>query len=192
MREARRRGMEVGLALDPRDSDGTEDLRALADTFMWHDPYDDAYVEPAIGDLADAMASDVIIRIDDDEEPSRTLWADLPTIGGGAAYTIPILPMYDGRLYTPGMEKQVRIFPRGAFHFAGGLDSEMVVDCPLEERPLDILWHYSLYAPRDWRDAKAAHLVSLGTPAAFCDRFLWEERRDLFVDMPEGMSEELP
>lgn len=192
MVEAKRRGLEVGLALDPRDSEGSERLQSMADLFMWHEPYDDAYVEPAIGELADAMASDVIIRVDDDEEPSQTLWEDLPTLGGGTAYTIPIICELNGRLYVRGMEKQVRIFPRGAFHFAGGIDSEMVVDSPLEERPLSFLWHYSLYAPREWRESKRRDLIALGVPAHFCTRFMWEENLSYFEDMPVGMEEELP
>lgn len=190
--EAKRRGFEVGLALDPRDSEGSDALQRSADIFQWHDPYEDAYVEPAIGDLADAMSSEVIIRIDDDEEPSRTLWDDLPTFGGGTAYTIPIIAELDGRLYVRGMEKQVRIFPRGALHYAGGIDSEMIVDCPIEERPLDFLWHYSLYAPRAWREAKRDDLVRMGTPEHFATRFLWEDNLSYFEDMPPGMSEELP
>jgi hypothetical protein len=143
--------------------------------------------------LVPRMYSDFILRVDDDEEPSKTLWDDLTSLDHTVAYSVPVVAFMGRRLYPPSISYEVRLFPRTKHRFAGGLNSEMIVECPIIQKPLDIIWHYALYAPREWREAKAERQRSMGLgPPEFTKRYLWEEHADEMVDMPEGMEDELP
>lgn len=158
--EARERGMEVAVSVDHRSDDGTaEAVRPLADRFIdFHN--DKPYCEETLDELIASVRAPWCFLVSDDEWPSEALWkfaADShrkQSLIYRPRMAAP-LPDWSGH-YAPLFTRQPRIFPSDAIRFPkGGIDILPVRALPESDIP-PVLWHFNLWAPRAFREAKAA------------------------------------
>ena len=188
LREARRRGFEVVVAMDDRTSG--EDwyrLLHLADTLI---PFKSpGHCEVAYQHVS-AVRSDFVLLISDDEAPSENLWTFAANPPHQARYGIPVLPVLDGRLYSLDVGIQERLFWKHGWKWVGGFEgtSEGAKQVYMDRNPGIVVWHYDLEAPRKEREAKAARYARLDPDTDHRKRLIWEEHPEAFKPLPDGLE----
>jgi hypothetical protein len=189
--EGRRRGLRVFVALDSRTS--AEDAARVATMVDAVRPFTGNCCEDAFGLIAE-LPEDWVLRIDDDEEPSDLCWRLALEPPFKARFGIPVIPILDGKMWRPDVGIQERLFPRERWTWRGGFNGRS--DSPFRSvvigtNPGVIIWHHSLAAPRDEREAKAARYATLG-PGDHRSRLIYEEHPDDLVPMPAHVAAQLP
>ena len=153
--KARELGFECAVAVDSRTTDLTEDfVRRFAAVHRFDN--DKPYCEDALNPLIDSTDAEWIWVISDDEEPSEALWSFKPK--DRLIYRPHILAPLPGGThhYAPMETRQPRIFPRDSLRFPRFLGIDVLPQTNLAEHDIpEILWHYTLCAPRDHRERKA-------------------------------------
>lgn len=188
LREARRRGFEVFVAVDDRTSpaDITR-LHGLADTVV---PFTSPGHCEVAYEYVSQVKSEFVLLISDDEAPSENLWrfaADPPLV---ARYGIPVLPVLGGRVYSLDLGIQERLFATAGWRWVGGFEgtSEGARQVYMDKNPGIVVWHYDLEAPRAEREAKAARYAALDPASDHRKRLIWEEHPEAFKDLPPGLE----
>lgn len=160
--EARHRGFEVVVAVDSRSSDEDKSLvKQVAHRFVDF-KNEDCWPESGLNVALDAGSRDWAFIVSDDEEPSERLWQFAsvePKLKDpkGRHYLwrcrmIAPLPDWSAH-YTTLDTHQPRYFPRESIRWPGGFD-ELPVS-PLTEVDFNlVLWHYTLWSPRAYREQK--------------------------------------
>lgn len=187
--EARRRRFEVAVAVDTRSARGhREAIAAVADIVLdYHAP--DDWCEAALDPLLELCTRSWVLWVSDDEEPGPALWrlAERPALR--VAYRVRLVcPIDDERIYRLGTEAQVRLFPRDALRWPGRWDEPPVISVPLIELPTTVLWHYSVAAPREYREEKERRYVRM----ALARGRTWDGERFLWEDHPEAIGPLIP
>ena len=160
-RKARSLGMEVVVALDTRSEKGSlEAVKEIAHRVIPFDN-DTCWPEGAWNAVLDAATRDWAFLVSDDEEPSPQLWdltvAGAPANNNGQPFIwrprmLAPLPDWSG-LYKPLDTHQPRFFPREGLRHSGGFDQMPM--SPHREIDFDfVLWHYTLWSPRSFREQK--------------------------------------
>ena len=154
--------MEVVVALDTRSAPGSlQAVRAVANRVI---PFDNqtCWPEGAWNQVLDEAQRDWAFLVSDDEWPSEDLWKFAlkePTLKDkrGRPYIwrprmLAPLPGWSV-LYKPLDTYQPRYFPRESIRHPGGFDQMPVSH--LAEIDFDmVLWHYTLWSPRSYREQK--------------------------------------
>ena len=153
--------MEVVVALDTRSEKGSlEAVKEIAHRVIPFDN-DTCWPEGAWNAVLDAATRDWAFLVSDDEEPSPQLWdltvAGAPANNNGQPFIwrprmLAPLPDWSG-LYKPLDTHQPRFFPRAGLRHSGGFDQMPM--SPHREIDFDfVLWHYTLWSPRSFREQK--------------------------------------
>jgi hypothetical protein len=208
MIEARRRGFEIVLASDDRNSpEDVVRMKKYADTFV---PFrSDGHCENGYK-VVSRIQSDFAFMLSDDETASPNLWAfaaNPPMIARYAVLVIPILK-FDGEYrihrrhlgsqerltWTEGWSWNTRTMPNGVvttFEASANSPAQWVI---LDDQLKCVVWHHLLDAPREEREEKARRYASIDPWGEHTTRLFWEETdpADEFVAVPEEMRAQLP
>lgn len=152
--------MEVVVALDSRSEKGSrEAVREVARVIDFDSA--DCWPEAQLNTVLDAANREWAFLVSDDEMPSDALWdfaMKTPTLTGERGHylwrprMIAPLPEWTAH-YRPLETYQPRYFPREAIRWPGGFDE--MPQSHLEEIDFDlVLWHFTLWSPRKYREAK--------------------------------------
>lgn len=156
--------MEVVVALDSRSQNGSlEAVKAVAHRVFVFDTTDE-WPEGQLNRVLDEGTRDWAFLVSDDEWPSDRLWdfaTKVPTLldpkGRHYLWRVRMLaPLPDWSAhYAPLETYQPRYFPRESIRWPGGFDQMPAshleeIDCDL------VLWHYTLWSPREYRERKVA------------------------------------
>lgn len=182
--------MEVVVALDSRSANGS--LRAVRDVAHRVISFENEGCHPEVAwnQVLDSATRDWAFLVSDDEEPSQQLWdfvvKGAPLSNNGQPYIWRprmLAPLPDwSALYKPLDTYQPRFFPRESIRHNGGFD-ELPLS-KLEEINVQFpLWHYTLWSPREYREAKVkaheaawmAHWDLHPWPPSSRKAYLWEE-----------------
>ena len=161
VKEAHRRKMEVCVAVDDRTTDDTYlQVRPYADRLLLV-KNDKSYCEEVMNELSDATSGDWTFWLCDDEYPSEGLWnvaqdvRKLPRFIYRPRIVAPV-PDWSGH-YKPDETLQPRLFPKDTIRWiTGGMDILPLRALP-EKDIQPVLWHFTLWSPRKWREDKAAY-----------------------------------
>lgn len=187
--EAKRRGLEVVVAMDDRCTlDDRLQLDALSDQLIpfkspGHCEVAYRYIHRAKGDF--------ILLVSDDEQPSEALWDLAANPPGPYRYGIPVIPIVNGQMYKPDLGIQERLFYKDEWRWVGGFEGHSVSPYPqvtLDRNPGAVIWHHHLEAPREVREAKAARYSALDPMTDHRARVIWEEHPEGLVDIPKGLQ----
>ena len=199
LRKARDLGMEVVVGLDVRSS--APSLAAVSDVAHRVIVFDtqDEWPEGQLNAVLDAGNREWAFLVSDDEEPSEDLWR--------FATRVPDLKDPDGQHYLwrcrmlaplPDWSAhyqlldtyQPRYFPRESIRWPGGFDQMPV--SRLTEIDVDlILWHYTLWSPREHREGKVRrHRQAWGEsyelhpwPFPADASYLWEDHPEHYLPL---------
>ena len=189
-REAKRRKMEVCVALDDRTTDDTGKHVAPYVDRLLRVKNDTSYCEAVMNQLSDSTTGEWTFWLCDDEYPSDALWDfvasvhRLPHLIYRPRIVAPV-PDWSGH-YKPDETLQPRIFPKDTMRWReGGMDILPMRSLPERDIP-QVLWHFTLWSPRPWREAKAAYNDSEWMkswahhpfPPSSSKAYLWEDHRD--------------
>ena len=159
--KARSFGMEVVVALDTRSGPGSyEAVKEHADIVI---PFDNqtCWPEGGLNQVLEEAHRDWAFLVSDDEEPSPQLWdfaTKIPSLTNGGDPFIwrcrMLAPLPDwSALYKPLDTYQPRYFPRDGLRWGLGFDE--LPKSPFREIDFDlVLWHYTLWSPRTYREQK--------------------------------------
>ena len=199
-RRARQMGMEVVVALDSRSEKGSrEAVKEVARVIEFDS--EDCWPEAQLNSVLDAANREWAFLVSDDEMPSDALWAFAtkpPALldKKGQHYLwrprmLAPLPDWSAH-YRPLDTYQPRYFPRESIRWPGGFDE--MPKSPLEEIDFDlVLWHFTLWSPREHREQKveqheAAWMRSWAKhpwPFPGAASYLYEDHPDQYASLEE-------
>jgi hypothetical protein len=203
LREAKRRGFEVFVALDDRTSfEDTCRIRTLADQVVM--VKSNGYPDYS---SVTRCAEDFVLMLADDEEPSDLLWRFASEPPFPARFGIPVIPIKGRQFYSIDCGFQERVIYRQGWKWVGGYEgrSEGAKQVTLGSNPGVVVWHYDLDAPREEREEKARSYARLAdehgqipagqyaeVEAKCLRRLLWEDHPELLRDLPATLAAHLP
>lgn len=200
LEEARTRGFEVTVAVDSRSSDKDKfAIGRVADNYLDFDNKD-CWPEAALNRVLDASNRDWAFLVSDDEEPSEALWtfaSKPPPLKNGKDDYIwrcrMLAPLPDWSAHYRTLDTyQPRYFPRESIRWPGGFDE--MPSSPLEEIDFNlVLWHYTLWSPRTYREQKVQqhetawmeHWAKHPWPFPGRASYLWEDHPEAYASLEE-------
>jgi len=190
--EAKRRGMEIAVAIDSRTTDATREFaRRYADHVVEVQFGKDEVCEKGINPLLEQMASDCALWVSDDEMPSPALW-DFAAGGFDRPLHLTMeTPTPDGRIFIPGQECQVRLLQKG-MKWRGNWRGYLERGGSAAGSVGLILWHWQLFVDPRSLAAKHDRYNALGAGSEFFRRFTIDGAGpECFRDMTDDEAREL-
>jgi hypothetical protein len=206
--EARRRGFEIVVASDNRNSpEDVAKLESLADLVV---PFrSDGHCENGYR-VVPYIKSDFAFMLADDETASPNLWefaANPPMCGRFAVMVVPVLKI-DGEwrvhkkhlgsqerlTWVEGWKWNKRTMPNGVVTtFEASADSPapwVIVDNDLKA----VIWHHLLDAPREEREEKARRYTAIDPYGKHETRLFYEDENlaEAFVPVDVALRSQLP